>query len=79
MPVHLDQAVVEQNERVLLKVVLNSVFPVDIEQDSRLSEPDSKVQVSVYASFELGPIFGHRELLLTSSSLLDNCWITVKS
>lgn len=48
MPVHVDQAVVEWNERILLP-----------------SEPISKVLVSVYASFELGPMLGHGELLRT--------------
>lgn len=48
MPVHVDQAAVEWNERIPLP-----------------SEPVFKVQVSVYASFELGPMLGHGELLRT--------------
>jgi hypothetical protein len=39
------------------------IFTADIEKDHRPSEPVSKVQVSVYASFELGPMLGHGELL----------------
>ncbi|KAG2746740.1 hypothetical protein P692DRAFT_20739406 [Suillus brevipes Sb2] len=46
--VHVDQAVVEWHERILLP-----------------REPSSKVQVSVYASFELGPMLCHGELLRT--------------
>ncbi|KAG1753384.1 CHAT domain-containing protein [Suillus lakei] len=50
-PVHVDQAVVEWNERILLP-----------------REPSSKVRVSVYASFELGPMLCHGELLHTFDS-----------
>ncbi|KAG2746776.1 hypothetical protein P692DRAFT_20887136, partial [Suillus brevipes Sb2] len=46
--VHVDQAVVEWHERILLP-----------------REPSSKVRVSVYASFELGPMLCHGELLRT--------------
>ncbi|KAG2743717.1 hypothetical protein P692DRAFT_201869884 [Suillus brevipes Sb2] len=46
--VHVDQAVVEWHERILLP-----------------REPSSKVWVSVYASFELGPMLCHGELLRT--------------
>jgi hypothetical protein len=41
------------------------IFTADIEEDHRPSEPVFKVQVSVYASFELGPMLGHGELLRT--------------
>ncbi|KAG1722063.1 CHAT domain-containing protein [Suillus lakei] len=47
-PVHVDQAVVEWNERILLPC-----------------EPSSKVRVSVYASFELGPMLCRGEVLRT--------------
>ncbi|KAG1726151.1 CHAT domain-containing protein [Suillus lakei] len=47
-PVHVDQAVVEWNERIPLPC-----------------EPSSKVRVSVYASFELGPMLCHGEVLRT--------------
>ncbi|KAG2151666.1 CHAT domain-containing protein [Suillus bovinus] len=47
-PAHVDQAVVEWHERILLP-----------------REPSSKVRVSVYASFELGPMVCHGELLRT--------------
>ncbi|KAG2125692.1 CHAT domain-containing protein [Suillus clintonianus] len=47
-PVHVDQAVVEWNEPILLPC-----------------EPSSLVRVSVYASFELGPMLGHGEVLRT--------------
>ncbi|KAG1725972.1 hypothetical protein EDB19DRAFT_1833592 [Suillus lakei] len=53
-PVHVDQAVVEWNERILF-----------IEKDSRPCEPSSKVRVSVYASFELGPMLCHGDVLRT--------------
>ncbi|KAG1869355.1 hypothetical protein DFJ58DRAFT_723206 [Suillus subalutaceus] len=46
--VHVDQAVVEWTEPIIL--------PCD---------PSSKVRVSVYASFELGPMLGHGEVLRT--------------
>ncbi|KAG1805615.1 CHAT domain-containing protein [Suillus variegatus] len=46
--VHVDQAVLEWHERILL--------PCDL---------SSKVRVSVYASFELGPMVCHGELLRT--------------
>ncbi|KAG2337380.1 hypothetical protein BDR05DRAFT_993055 [Suillus weaverae] len=46
--VHVDQAVVEWHEHILLPY-----------------EPSSKVRVSVYASFELGPMLCHGELLRT--------------
>ncbi|KAG1842754.1 CHAT domain-containing protein [Suillus subalutaceus] len=46
--VHIDQAVVEWNEPILLPC-----------------ETYSKVQVSVYASFELGPVLCHGEVLRT--------------
>ncbi|KAG1729051.1 hypothetical protein EDD22DRAFT_974044 [Suillus occidentalis] len=46
--VHVDQAIVEWHERILLPC-----------------EPSSKVWVSVYASFELGPMLCHGELLRT--------------
>ncbi|KAG2748789.1 hypothetical protein P692DRAFT_201865926 [Suillus brevipes Sb2] len=46
--VHVDQAVVEWHERILLP-----------------RELSSKVRVSVYASFELGPMLCHGELLRT--------------
>ncbi|KAG1736959.1 CHAT domain-containing protein [Suillus lakei] len=52
--VHVDQAVVEWNERILF-----------IEKDSRPCEPSSKVRVSVYASFELSPMLCHGEVLRT--------------
>ncbi|KAG2746612.1 hypothetical protein P692DRAFT_20739009, partial [Suillus brevipes Sb2] len=45
-PVHVDQAVIEWNERILLPC-----------------EPSSKVQISVYASFELDPMLCHGEVL----------------
>ncbi|KAG1880060.1 hypothetical protein F4604DRAFT_1679180 [Suillus subluteus] len=48
LPVHVDQAVMEWNECILLP-----------------SEPVSKVLVSVYVSFELGPMLSHGELLCT--------------
>ncbi|KAG1799585.1 TPR-like protein [Suillus variegatus] len=44
--VHVDQAVVEWHERIILPC-----------------EPSSKVRVSMYASFELGPMVCHGELL----------------
>ncbi|KAG1736983.1 hypothetical protein EDB19DRAFT_1006146 [Suillus lakei] len=47
-PVHVDQAVVEWNERILLPCELSS-----------------QVRVNVYASFELGPMLCHGELLRT--------------
>ncbi|KAG1763820.1 CHAT domain-containing protein [Suillus placidus] len=47
-PVHVDQAVVEWNEPILLPC-----------------KPYSKVQVSVYASFELSPMLCHGEALRT--------------
>ncbi|KAG1842269.1 hypothetical protein DFJ58DRAFT_732128 [Suillus subalutaceus] len=47
-PVHVDQAVVEWNEPILLPC-----------------EPSSEVRVSVYASFELGPMLCHGEALRT--------------
>ncbi|KAG1718134.1 hypothetical protein EDB19DRAFT_1838547, partial [Suillus lakei] len=46
--VHVDQSIVEWNERIPLP-----------------SESSSKVRLSVYASFELGPILGNGELLRT--------------
>jgi len=64
-PVHVDQAVVEWNEPILLYVVLNLIFPAGIEKGSRLCETSSKVRVSVYASFELGPMLCHGEILRT--------------
>jgi hypothetical protein len=63
--VHIDQAVVEWNEPILLYVVLHLIFPAGIKKDSRPCETSSKVQVSVYASFELGPMLGHGEVLRT--------------
>jgi tetratricopeptide (TPR) repeat protein len=47
-PVHVDQAIVEWNEPILLPC-----------------ETSSKVRVSVYASFELGPMLCHGEILRT--------------
>ncbi|KAG2156325.1 hypothetical protein DEU56DRAFT_766531 [Suillus clintonianus] len=47
-PVHVDQAVVEWNEPIVLQC-----------------EQSSLVRVSVYASFELGPMLGHGEVLRT--------------
>ncbi|KAG1783385.1 CHAT domain-containing protein [Suillus placidus] len=47
-PVHVDQAVVEWNELILLPC-----------------EPSSIVRVGVYASFELGPMLCHGEVLRT--------------
>ncbi|KAG1720704.1 CHAT domain-containing protein [Suillus lakei] len=47
-PVHVYQAIIEWNERILLPC-----------------EPSSKVRVNVYASFELGPMLCHGELLRT--------------
>ncbi|KIK32046.1 hypothetical protein CY34DRAFT_196312, partial [Suillus luteus UH-Slu-Lm8-n1] len=47
-PAHVDQVVVQWNERILLSC-----------------EPSSKVRVRVYASFELGPMICHGELLRT--------------
>jgi hypothetical protein len=41
------------------------IFTADIEKDHRSSELVSKIQVSVYASFELGPMLGHGELIRT--------------
>ncbi|KAG1783413.1 CHAT domain-containing protein [Suillus placidus] len=56
--VHVDQAVVEWHERILLPC-----------------KPSSKLQVSVYASFELGPMLCHGELLrifvISVGELLD--------
>ncbi|KAG1779400.1 CHAT domain-containing protein [Suillus placidus] len=46
--IHIDQAVVEWHERILLPC-----------------KPSSNVRVSVYASFELGPMLCHGELLRT--------------
>ncbi|KAG1859774.1 hypothetical protein F4604DRAFT_1930502 [Suillus subluteus] len=63
--VHVDQAVVEWTKPILLYVVPNLIFPARIEKDSRLCDPSSKIQVSVYASFELGPMLGHGEVLRT--------------
>ncbi|KAG2746598.1 hypothetical protein P692DRAFT_20739020 [Suillus brevipes Sb2] len=45
-PVHVDQAVIEWHERILLPY-----------------EPSSNVQISVYASFESGPMLCHGEVL----------------
>jgi hypothetical protein len=64
-PVHVDQAVVEWSESILLYVVLNLIFPVGIEKDSRPCETSSKVWVSVYASYELSPMLCHGEILCT--------------
>jgi hypothetical protein len=64
-PLHVDQAVVKWTEPILLYVVPNLIFPARIEKDSRSCDPSSKVQVSVYASFELGPMLGHGEVLRT--------------
>ncbi|KAG2081949.1 hypothetical protein BD769DRAFT_1683513 [Suillus cothurnatus] len=64
-PVHVDQAVVKWTEPILLYIVPNLIFPARIEKDSRSCDPSSKVQVSVYASFELGPMLGHGEVLRT--------------
>jgi hypothetical protein len=36
--VHVDQVIVEWHEHILLQVVLNSVFPGDIEKDCRPRE-----------------------------------------
>ncbi|KAG2337303.1 hypothetical protein BDR05DRAFT_1005121 [Suillus weaverae] len=47
-PVHVDQAVVEWNELILLPCELSSI-----------------VRVGVYASFELGPMLCHGEVLRT--------------
>jgi hypothetical protein len=63
--VHVDQAVVEWNEPILLYVVLNLIFPTSIEKDSRPCDTSSKVRISVYASFELGTMLGHGEVLRT--------------
>ncbi|KAG2156443.1 TPR-like protein [Suillus bovinus] len=46
--VHVDQAIVEWHERILLP-----------------GEPSSKIRVSIFASFELGPMLCHGELLRT--------------
>ncbi|KAG1859818.1 hypothetical protein F4604DRAFT_1930542 [Suillus subluteus] len=64
-PVHVDQTVVKWTEPILLYVVLNLIFPARIEKYSRPCEPSSEVQISVYASFELGPMLSHREVLRT--------------
>ncbi|KAG1838378.1 CHAT domain-containing protein [Suillus subalutaceus] len=64
-PVHVDQAVVEWTEPILLYVVLDLIFPAGIEKDSSPCETSSKVWVSVYASFELGPMLCHGEVLRT--------------
>ncbi|KAG0700837.1 CHAT domain-containing protein [Suillus ampliporus] len=57
-PVHIDQDVVEWDDRILLPC-----------------EPSLEVRVSVYASFELGPMLGHGELLraleISVGELLD--------
>ncbi|KAG1818291.1 hypothetical protein DFJ58DRAFT_850264 [Suillus subalutaceus] len=63
-PVHVDQAVVKWTEPILLYVVPNLIFPARIEKDSRPCNASSKVRVSAYASFELGPMLSHREVLL---------------
>ncbi|KAG1868582.1 hypothetical protein F4604DRAFT_1927116 [Suillus subluteus] len=65
IPVHVDQAVVEWTEPILLYVVPDLIFPAHIEKDSRPCDPSSKVRVSVYASFELGLMLGHGEVLHT--------------
>ncbi|KAG1848059.1 hypothetical protein DFJ58DRAFT_729961 [Suillus subalutaceus] len=64
-PVHVDQAVVEWTEPILLCVVFNLIFHARIEKDSRPCEPSSTVWVSMYASFELGPMLSHGEVLRT--------------
>ncbi|KAG1834334.1 hypothetical protein DFJ58DRAFT_735825 [Suillus subalutaceus] len=64
-PVHVDQAVVKWTEPILLYVVPDLIFPARIEKDSRPCDLSSKVRVSVYASFELGPMLGHGEVLRT--------------
>ncbi|KAG1859841.1 hypothetical protein F4604DRAFT_1930578 [Suillus subluteus] len=64
-PVHIDQAVVEWNEPMLLYVALNHIFPAGIKKDSRPCKITSKVQVSIYASFELGAMLCHGEVLCT--------------
>jgi len=64
-PVHIDQAVVEWNEPILLYVLLHLVFPAGIKKDSRPCETSLKVRVSVYASFELGHMLCHGEILRT--------------
>jgi len=64
-PVHVDQAVVEWSESILLYVVLNLIFPAGIEKDSRPCDTSSKVRVSVYASYELSPMLCHGEILRT--------------
>ncbi|KAG1870462.1 hypothetical protein C8R48DRAFT_770909 [Suillus tomentosus] len=46
--IHIDQAVVEWHEHILLP-----------------RDPSSKVRLSIYASFELGPMLCHRDLLHT--------------
>ncbi|KAG1847373.1 hypothetical protein F4604DRAFT_1935885 [Suillus subluteus] len=64
-PVHIDQTVIKWTEPILLYVVLNLIFPAGIEKDSSPCETSSKVQVSMYASFELGPMLCHGEVICT--------------
>jgi len=63
--VHVDQAVIEWNESILLYVISNLIFHTRIEKDPRPCEPYSTVRVSVYASFESSPMLCHGEVLRT--------------
>jgi hypothetical protein len=41
------------------------IFPADIDECSRPSDPCCKVRFEIYTSFELGPMLGHEDLLRT--------------
>lgn len=74
-PVRFHDSVVEWDDMVQLWVFLYSIWFVSL-MISRPSEPLTKVQISVCASFEFSPMLGNGEILRTVEicvgDLLDN-------